>query len=286
MVRPKSLAPQMVLHVSGQSVVRLDGVDYYLGKHQSAESFARYAVLLRAYQDGGLSMPDDFDFEAVSSKAEFLFSEPTITHQIDTPLTVSHILGGYETFADKRYGVGTELARIKKTCSDIIEADGQLLAASYGPKALLLQRQRWVESGKSRQYCNRLTNLVIRIFKWAVSQELVDQSSWVRLKSIDPLKFGQSEAHEPEPVKPVSVDIVIATLPHLGKTLAAMVRLQVATGMRPSELCRIRPIEIDKSGTEWVYRPLKHKNVGKGKTRSIPIVGEARATLEPFMVRP
>ena len=60
MARPKAKAPARRYHISGQSVVT-DGKDYYLGKHDSLESIARYAVLIGFYQAGGLRLPEDFD---------------------------------------------------------------------------------------------------------------------------------------------------------------------------------------------------------------------------------
>jgi hypothetical protein len=35
-------------------------------------------------------------------------------------------------------------------------------------------------------YCNRLTNCVIRVFKYAVSQELAKTETWQRLRSVEP----------------------------------------------------------------------------------------------------
>ena len=36
-----------------------------------------------------------------------------------------------------------------------------------------------------------------------------------------------------------------------------MVRIQVATGMRPSEVCKMRPCDIDLSREDaWIYRPI------------------------------
>lgn len=57
MPRPNAEAPARRYHVSGQSVVTIAGRDVYLGPHDSAESIARYAVLMQVYQDGGLSLP-------------------------------------------------------------------------------------------------------------------------------------------------------------------------------------------------------------------------------------
>ncbi len=47
MARPKSKAPARRYHLSGQSIVTIGGRDFYLGLHDSPESIARYAVLMK-----------------------------------------------------------------------------------------------------------------------------------------------------------------------------------------------------------------------------------------------
>ena len=53
-----------------------------------------------------------------------------------------------------------------------------------------------------------------------------------------------------------SVEVVEATLPFLTHPVAAMVRLQMFTGMRPGEARAMRADEIDRSGDVWLYRLL------------------------------
>jgi hypothetical protein len=87
--------------------------------------------------------------------------------------------------------------------------DGDLNADQYGPLALQRQRQRFVDTGKtSRPYVNRLTNAIVRIFKHAVSQELVAPEVWQRLNSVEPLRAGQTKAKERPPVRPVDIEVV------------------------------------------------------------------------------
>jgi integrase len=62
-----------------------------------------------------------------------------------------------------------------------------------------------------------------------------------------------------------------------------MVELQRWTGMRPQEVCRMRTIDIDRSGDPWVYRPESHKVEHHGKQRSIYIGPQAQAILEPWL---
>ena len=64
-----------------------------------------------------------------------------------------------------------------------------------------------------------------------------------------------------------------------------MLRVQVATGMRPSEVCNIRPCDIDRSGEVWMFRPAKHKTANKGKRKAVPLMGDARDAITDYMNR-
>ena len=288
-MRPRSIAPALSPHISGQSVVRIDGKDYYLGKHNSPEALARYAVLIAEYQAGGLKLPDDFDTVSLSQKVASLLGASkaiTATHQADEPILVRHVTESYKQHVQKVYANSpSDMQRMVGVCKDIEASDGGLIANEYGPRALQRQRQRWVESGKSRKYCNTLTNNAKRMFKWAISQELISENVITRLLTVEPLREGKTEARETAKVKPVSLAHVVATSMELPPVLKAMLRIHVATGMRPSELCNLSPGQIDKCGPEWIYRPVKHKNRSKGKTRAIPILGDAKEALIDYMNR-
>lgn len=287
MARPKAKAPSLRYHLSGQSVVTIDGRDFYLGKHDSPESLARYAVLIATYQAGGLKLPADFDSAALHAKAAVLLDQPQQpTHQAAQPLTIRHVTANYREYIAKRYaGNKAELHRLNQVCDETDKHEGQRLADDYGPLALQRQRQRWIDAGNSRVYCNRLTNSVVRMFKYAVSQELVKTETWQRLKSVEPLRIGQTIAPETEPVCPVALDVVRATAKELSPILKAMLRVQVATGMRPSEVCNIRPCDIDRSGEVWMFRPAKHKTANKGKRKAVPLIGDAREAITDYLNR-
>lgn len=92
----------------------------------------------------------------------------------------------------------------------------------FGPRLLHKMRSDWVKSGKKRQYCNRLTNAVVRLFKWATAQELVDISTHQRLKTLEPLRIGESDAPETKPIVPANLDDVPETAKHLPPQLKAV----------------------------------------------------------------
>ena len=288
MARPKAKAPSLRYHISGQSVVTIDGKDYYLGKHDSPETIARYAVLIKTYQDGGLKLASDFDPADLDARAAILLNHmaPQPTQQAAEPLMVRHITASYRGLIRTKYASNpAELHRLNQICDETDKHEGDRRTEEYGPLALQRQRKRWIDGGNSRVYCNRLTNAVVRMFKWAVSQELVEHETWQKLKSVEPLRIGQTAAPETEPVKPVAIEVVRETAKHLSPVLKAMLRVQVATGMRPSEVCNIRPCDIDRSGEVWMFRPAKHKTANKGKRKAVPLIGDARDAITDYLNR-
>ena len=281
MARPKSQMPALQYHISGNAVCKIDGKTFYLGKYSTPVSLARYAVLIREYQANGLQVPDDIDLDALIpmpvQPAENLAA---------APITIKHVATVYCEHVKGLYPEGSkDRARLIKLCDELIEHYADELAEKFGPRRLKEQRQRWIDAGCSRQYCNRLTNCVVRMYKHAVAEELVDQDAWQRLKSLEPLRAGQTTAKEREPVKPVPIECVRATAAFLSPVLKAMLRIHIATGMRPSELCRMRPADIDRTGEVWMYRLTKHKTASRGKARAIPIVGDAQDALVDYLNR-
>jgi integrase len=286
MPRPKAKAPSLRYHLSGQSVVTIDGKDYYLGKHDSPESLARYAVLIATYQAGGLRLPDDFDAYSIDARAAAILDHTQPTLQADQPIQIRHLTASYREHIKTKYASDIrERRRLNLMCDELDKHDGGKLAGDYGPLSLQAQRERWVKSGKSRKYVNRLAGCIVRMFKYAVSQELIDTETWNRLQSVESLRAGQTEAPDRDDVKPVSIEMVRETAKHLSPVLKAMVRVHVATGMRPSEVCNIRPCDIDRSGEVWMFRPAKHKTANKGKRKAVPIIGDAREAITDYLNR-
>jgi integrase len=84
--------------------------------------------------------------------------------------------------------------------------------------------------------------------------------------------------------------IVAATLPHLNRHVAAMVRVQQFTGMRPGEVCIMRARDLDTTGHVWLYRPSsdqgpvgQHKTAYAGWQRIIALGPQAQEIVKPFL---
>lgn len=288
MARPKAKAPARRYHLSGQSVVTIDGRDFYLGTHDSPEALARYAVLIAAYQAGGLSLPSDFDLRCldpqVASMCRPIESAPQ--QQTREPIRVQHVTALFRLHVAEKYANSRkELNRHNKLCDELDAEYAELLVSEFGPVRLKEYRDKLVKRGLARKYVNRIVNCVISVFRYGVSVELVDVATVDRLRTLEPLRFGQTSAPEKQATKPANIEHVRATAKHLSPVIKAMVRVQVATGMRPIELFRMRPCDIDRSGKVWIYSPQTHKTMRTGREKLIPIIGDARDAITDYLNR-
>lgn len=269
MPRQKSPLPAYRYHISGQARVDLDGKTYYLGPHGSTESWARYHALLAEYNANGQRMPVE---------------RPV--HQAETKLTVRCVTAEFRQQLDAKYPRNPSRAgHFRNLCRMLEEQFGDVAVDEFGPRRLCALRDEMVAAGNCRRYVNSQVRELITIFRYGVSRELVKPETLVALQSLEPLRAGQTTAKESRRVLPVELEHVQKTAPHLSPPVRAMLRLQLATGMRPSEIFSIRPMDIDRSGETWVYRPAAHKTAHRGKLRAVPIIGDAREAVTPFLLR-
>ena len=268
MPRPKNAVPNKLAHLSGQDRVFLDGKYYYLGVSGSEEAQVKYDSLVAIYLANGRKMPDDVP-----------------THQADTAPTVAHLTAAFRRNLDTKYvNSPDEGRRYRKLCDELDDYFGDVEAEKFGPLKLESFRELLEASGITRRTINGQIKSIVRIFKYGVSRELIPVSV-ESLRTLDPLRYGQTTAPEQKEREPVKLEHVRATAAFLSPVVRRMVMVQVGTGARPSEVIRMRPGDIDTAGEVWIYRPTRHKTMHRGKTRSIPIVAEARAAIEPYMGR-
>ncbi|MEM9374206.1 MAG: tyrosine-type recombinase/integrase, partial [Planctomycetota bacterium] len=172
-------------------------------------------------------------------------------------------------------------------------------AAEFGPNKLRICRGRVVREGHngrswSRKYVNRQVRRVVACWKWGVSHELVPESSYRTLATIEPLVKGKTDAPEPRKVQPAELEHVMAALPHLSKPLAAAVRLQLLSASRGDEILSMKPGEIDRSHPSgvWFYQPERHKGSWRSDDgpdvmrRIIGFGPRAQEVLMPLLLRP
>jgi hypothetical protein len=57
-------------------------------------------------------------------------------------------------------------------------------------------QQAWIQDGLTRIGVNRFTNILKRIFRWGVQEEIVSQDTYGAIKEVFPLRKGRTEAPE------------------------------------------------------------------------------------------
>ena len=231
MGRPRKAKPDYRYHVSGQAVVTLAQKDFYLGEFNSPESHAKYLSLVAEYQANGFRAPDQS------------------THQIDEAVTIAGMVEDFKANGLRRLASsGNHRKAFENLATLLVDEHGPEPAAEFGPRKLEEIRSLLIASGNCRRYANEQTGRIRRIFKWAVSRELIDANQLVALEALENLKAG--EAKDNPPREPVELSTVERTLPVLDDVVADMVRLQLATGCRPSELFTLTPAEVDRTNPD------------------------------------
>ena len=252
---------------SGQAVVTLNGCDIYLGKWNTRASRAEYDRLIGEWLVGGRCLPRGENGD----------------------LAVAELALRYWRFAKGYYRKDgrptSELAEYKALLRLMSKRYGATPARDFGPLALKAVRQSMIDAGLARGVINRRVNRIKRLFKWAAAEELVPPSVHQGLCAVDGLRSGRTTAREPEPTGPVAERVVQTTLPHLPEVVGDMVRFQRMTGCRPSEVCILRPCDVDTSGDVWIYRPESHKTEHHGRERVICIGPKAQGVLRPYLLR-
>lgn len=296
--------PKLQHHrATGQARVTIAGRDYYCGRWGSKESVAKYHRLLGEYLNGSGAAPAlegktaDHEPALLQGAVQAVTVSPQGVHvstsQPDAGLRlcVCEIADRYLRHAETYYrdirGRKTSSYDGARMAVRALEPYFDVPAVEFGPLRLQSMRALLVDQGRPRVTCNRMVKAVRRLFKWAASQELIPVSTSDALATVDPLRANRTTAPELPPVKPVSDDVLEATIAHLPKVVADMARLHRLTGARPSELCSMRPCDIDRSDAEvWAYRPITHKTAWRGEERVIHIGPKAQTILEPYLHRP
>ena len=70
---------------------------------------------------------------------------------------------------------------------------------------------------------------------------------------------------------------VEAVIPLVPKRIAAMIRLQALTGMRPGEVIQMKTQDIDRTGKTWIYvgcKDIFSKAVGREQERPVGVCSQ------------
>jgi hypothetical protein len=112
-------------------------------------------------------------------------------------------------------------------------------------RSFLLLQKMFVQHNVSRQYCNMLLGYIRAMLKWGILHKLVPHQVYWEAKLVPALRKGKTKAYEKPKRQDVPDEVIDRTLPHLLPTIRDMVQVQRLASMRPSEVFRMKPDEID-----------------------------------------
>ena len=267
---PANRLPKRCFHrATGRYYVTLGGREIYLGS-DPRRAHREYDRLIAEWLAGGRTL------QAGGGAAD---------------LTIVELVDRFRRWAERQYrhpdGTPTGHAEsvVKPALRALRRMYGDTRAAEFSPLKLQALREKLVASDLSRNCVNQRVRIVKQLFKWAVAQELVPVAVHQALETVTGLRAGRTEARETEPVGPVDDATLEATLRYLPPVVAAMVQVQRLTGMRPDEVCQLRPCDLDRTGDVWLYTPRRHKTAHRGKRRVVCIGPRAQQVLLPFLLR-
>lgn len=264
--------PPKMLNRNGRARVTLtDAVtgkrrEYALGEYGTAQAEAKYHALMQKFSAMGKRLP----FDAREG------------------MSVVELVEGYWAHAKGRYQPN-HLATIKSAITLLVRHYGDEPADEFGPLRLQELREIMVNHGLdgrrwSRGYVNAQINRIRSVFTWGVSMEIVRPETLTALKSVGPLKEGQTTAHETTPVESVDLQLVEGSIPEMPRQIRTMVELQLVTGARPGEIVRLKMRWVSKHSEElWIFTIPKGEAKVRSKPRPIPLGPRAIRAIEPFI---
>ena len=242
--------PKLGRHSSGQARVTLNGKVHYCGRWGTAEAHARYAELIREWQERGERPADR---APNPEQATVLLGDllQQFLHHVDAT-------GRY-----RKNGEPTaQRAEFVNVINSLTAFAGKLPVARMTEATLVawrdvLERNRAL----TRTGINRKVGKIVQILRWGRARGLVPKVVWADVSAIEPLRRGEvgDRPEHGRPKRPVSLDEVEAVAPHCAPQVGDMLRLQALCGMRPGEVLQMRwadiskqPLEGDVTGA-WLY---------------------------------
>jgi integrase len=245
----------------------LNGEDRYLGKHKSPESRAKYDRLVAEWMAAGRQLPTD-----------------------PATITVAEVVAAFRRHAKTYYrrpdgSPSSEVKNFDHALRPLLRLYGRVEAENFGPRALAAVRVEMIGLGWVRTSVNKNVTRIKQVFKWAVAQEMIDPAVFHGLAAVAGLGLGRSEAKESQPVKPIALDHARAIKPHVSPEVAAMIEIQLLTGMRPGEICIMRGCDLEiVSDDLWLYHPSTHKTLHHGHERTVYFGPKAIGVVQPFLL--
>ncbi len=267
-VRIPPRTPKYRLHKpTGQSFVEIEGKRHYLGLHNTPASIKMYARVIAEWEANGYSLPVPKD-------------QLVMLELVDKFLQHCDVY-----YVDRAGNPTSTIYEMTRVTSTLTELYGDVPVKDFGPLALRAVRQVWIKDDLTITTINKYTGKVRALFKWGVSNQLVDNEVYQAVCTVPGLRHGRGVGRDSLVRQTVPQEHVEATVSHMPSPLKAIIRLLLLTGARPSEILRLKRGDIDCTGPVWSAVIREHKLSYKGIKRTLYFGPRAIKILRPFLLR-
>ena len=257
MGRKRNIVPTHREHKTlGRSFIEWNGQIFYTGLSGTIEAAESYAKMVSNILSVG---------------------EPCPNAAVDVRPSVAKISAKYlEHVKREKPPDSDEDKAVGRVVKDLSLFD--YAAEKFSPGRLSELIQMWVDKRLALTTINKKHNYVLNIFRWAAQMDLVTPTVWSALLTVRKIKPGRTSAKQPKKVKPVACEVVESILDHCQPRIAAVLRMQLYTGMRCGEVLRMTMAEIHGN----IYSPYKHKNRWRNKDRTVHLGPRAMALINEW----
>ena len=180
---------------SGQAIVTLYGRDFYLGPHGTKASRIEYDRLVGEWLAAG---------------------RPSQMPSLPNDITIVELAAAYRRFAKDYYQKGGRptdtIYQVQRATELLCLKYGRMPAVEFGPLSFQAFQASLVAKELSRKTVNHFASTVRRMFRWAVTRELIPVTVLQALVAVPNVPKGRTAARETLPVRPVE-DTVVGTNP-------------------------------------------------------------------------
>lgn len=144
--------------------------------------------------------------------------------------------------------------------------------------------ESWIDSRKlGISTINRYIGFVHELARYCEIRGHITPAQLASILNVRRLRAGRFGMYASDPIRPLDLDLVKATLATMEPQMARAIRLLLLTGMRPIELRRMTLADLYEARWEGepaiVYKPSRHKTAHHGKRKTIAMVREAATVL-------
>ena len=268
----KNVLPSYGFHkATGQARCYVNGRSVYLGPYGSDESRLRFADVVAKLAGGQKIDP------IAPAKKPVDDCGPAVSQLVIT------FMDHAERYYLKPDGTQTdEVHCLRSTVKPVRELFGLIPTRDFTPLMLKAAREKYIENGWTRGFCNRSMNRVRGMFKWGVENGLVPVATWQALTAVSPLKSGRCDAHDNDKREAISEQVLEAVRPRLKQRNRDILDLLLLTGARIGELLSVTWSMIDRSEDVWLVELEHHKTAYRGKLRKLHFGKRAQAILARY----